>query len=226
MAEALQALGHKVCIYALDKDGTGFDRSLKCDSKLVLAKPAPSNIDGLIQQRIQEFVDYLSQSDLDYDCYHAQDCISANALSILRSRQKIPHFIRTVHHIEDYTSPYLQQCQDRSIREPNICLCVSQYWQKELENRYQIYAPRVINGVNLQRFSAQLDGSEQYLREQLGLDGKPIFLTVGGIEPRKIRSRFYKHFLKYKQIIPRLNWLLLAGLPCLIIRTTAIALWH
>jgi hypothetical protein len=65
-------------------------------------------------------VAYFSQSSETYDCYHAQDCIGANALSRLRQRQLIPHFVRTVHHIEAYNSVYLQQCQERSIRDPTF----------------------------------------------------------------------------------------------------------
>ena len=185
LAEALQALGHQVCVYALDKDGTGFGRLLSCDSRLVAAKPAPADVNGLIRQRIQEFVEDLTQSNLDYDCYHAQDCISANALAVLRAQKIIPHFIRTVHHIEAYHSPYLQDCQDRSIRLATRCLCVSRYWQEALQIQYQIDAPRVINGVNTKTFSAVANGLEPLVKQRLGLTGHPIFLTVGGIEPRK-----------------------------------------
>ena len=185
LAEALQALGHQVCVYALDKDGTGFGRSLSCDTRLVLAQLAPVDIDGLIRQRIQEFVDDLTQSNLDHDCYHAQDCISANALALLKAQQIIPHFIRTVHHIEEYQSSYLQDCQDRSIRAATCCLCVSRHWQEALQTQYQIDAPRVINGVNTQTFSTVANGLEASVKERLELTGDPIFLTVGGIEPRK-----------------------------------------
>lgn len=185
LAEALHNLGHQVCIYALCKDGQGFDYPLSCDYKLIPAQSAPTEIDALIRQRIQEFVDYLSQTKQIYDCYHAQDCISANALAILVKRQQIPHFVRTIHHIEDYSSPYLQQCQERSIREANLCLCVSKHWQSELNKLYKIPTPRVINGVNLKRFSAILNGSESALKARCGLLGSPIYLTVGGIEPRK-----------------------------------------
>jgi len=194
LAEALQALGHHVCVYALDKDGKGFDRDLSCEYQNIPAQPAPTDIDALIGQRIQEFVDYLSESDQTYDYYHAQDCISANALAILRQRQEIPHFIRTVHHIEDFSSPYLQQCQDRSIREPDLCLCVSDRWQSELQQQYKINAPRVINGVNTKRFSPILDGSESILKQRLGLDGSPIYLSVGGIEPRKNSIKLLQAF--------------------------------
>lgn len=185
LAEALHAIGHTVCIVALDKDGAGFDRAVSCDVKLIPAQPAPDDIDALIQQRIQEFVDFFSQSSDRYDCYHAQDCIGANALAILRERGQIPHYIRTVHHIEDYNSFYLQACQERSIRDPDLCLCVSTRWQTELQQRCQIHAPRVINGVNTQRFLTTPDGLEQSLKEQWGLNGHPLYLTVGGIEPRK-----------------------------------------
>ncbi|NJN88300.1 MAG: glycosyltransferase, partial [Leptolyngbyaceae cyanobacterium SL_7_1] len=140
LAEALHHLGHQVCVYALDKDGTGFDYALSCDYQPVPAYPAPSNTDQLIQQRIQEFVDDLSTSKRRFDCYHAQDCISANALAQLVQQRKIPAFIRTVHHIEDYNSPYLQQCQDRSIRDAALCLCVSQQWQLALQQQYQIFS--------------------------------------------------------------------------------------
>ncbi len=198
LASALQALGHQVCIFALDKDGSGFEQHLSCDFQLIPAQPAPQEIDLLIKQRIQEFVDYLSDhsqnSRLDYDIYHAQDCISANALAILRSQQIIPHFIRTIHHIEDYNSPYLQNCQDRSIREASLCLCVSDSWQEQIQNHYQIHAPRVINGINISRFSNQKDGSEDSLKQHFGLTGSPIYLTVGGIEPRKNSINLLKAF--------------------------------
>ena len=184
LAEALQDLGQQVCVYALDKDGTGFYRSLRCPYELVPAQPIIGGIDALIEQRIQEFVDYLSARSLTYDCYHAQDCISANALDRLKQNKQIPHFIRTVHHIEDFNSPYLQDCQEKSIRHPDMKLCVSAKWQVELREKYQIEAPRVTNGVNSQRFFPSRDGSNA-LKSQLGIDGWPVYLTIGGIEPRK-----------------------------------------
>ncbi len=195
LAAALQSLGHEVCVYALAKDGVGFDRSLTFEVKLVPAQPAPASMDALIQQRTQEFVDYLTREYLDnqsnpqadpaYNCYHAQDCISANALLVLKKAAIIPHVVRTVHHVEDYTSPYLRQCQDRSIREPDLRLSVSQYWQDKLQQDYGIFAPRVINGVNTQLFSSQATGIESEIQTKWQLTGQPIYLTVGGIEPRK-----------------------------------------
>jgi glycosyltransferase-like protein len=211
LAEALYHLGHQVCIYALDKDGKGFDYPLSCDYHPIPAQPAPKEIDALIRQRIQEFVEYLTQSHQIYDCYHAQDCISANALAILRQQRQIPHFIRTVHHIEDYSSPYLQQCQDRSIREADLCLCVSKQWQIELEKQYQISAPRVINGVDLWRFSPILSGLEPVLKERWGLHGSPIYLTVGGIEPRKNSIRLLQAFGQVLKDYPNAQLVIAGG---------------
>ncbi len=185
LAAALAGLGHHVCVFALDKDGRGFEQPPPCAVQLVPAAPAPQDIDALIQQRIQEFVDFLAQCPEQFDLYHAQDCIGANALLKLRQRQPISHIVRTVHHVEDYRSPYLQQCQDKSIHQPDLCLCVSDRWQQTLQTDYGITAPRVVNGVNLERFSAHLSGAEVTLKQRYGLSGSPIYLTVGGIEPRK-----------------------------------------
>ncbi|XHX81271.1 MAG: MSMEG_0565 family glycosyltransferase [Stenomitos frigidus ULC029] len=168
-------------------------------------------MDALIQQRIQEFVAYFSQSSASYDCYHAQDCIGANALSCLRQLQRIPHFVRTVHHIEAYNSVYLQQCQERSIRDPDLCLCVSDRWQRALQQQYQIDAPRVSNGVNTQRFTARLDGSEPSLGGQLGLNGSPLYLTVGGIEPRKNSLILLQAFSQLRVTHPHAQLIIAGG---------------
>lgn len=211
LAEALHQLGHQVCVYALDKDGKGFDYPLSCECQLIPAQAAPSETDALIRQRIQEFVAYLSQSELAYDCYHAQDCISANALSSLVQHQKIPDFVRTVHHIEDYSSPYLQQCQERSIYAADLCLCVSDRWQTELQKHYQIDAPRVLNGVNLQRFSPVKNGLEQQFQQQWNLSSSPTYLTIGGIEPRKNSIRLLQAFAQVLQDYPKAQLVIAGG---------------
>lgn len=211
LANALHAQGHHVCVYALDKDGQGFDWPLKCDRSLILAQPASSAIDDLIQQRIQEFVQHFQQSAAEYDIYHAQDCISANALAQLKQQGRISRFVRTVHHVEDFASPYLQQCQDRSIRQPDRCLCVSDRWQTALQQDYGITAPRVINGINTQRFSAMPNGQEADLKQRYGLNGAPIYLTVGGIEPRKNSLRILEAFAKVLTALPKAQLVIAGG---------------
>lgn len=211
LAEALHKLGNTVCVYALDKDGQGFDYPLSCVCELIPAKPASTDIDQLIKQRIQEFVDYLGQKELSYDCYHAQDCLSANALAILREKGKIKHFFRTVHHIEDYTSPYLQQCQDRSIHEADLCFCVSDRWQKELQQQYNIHAARVVNGVNIQRFTSDANSLDNNFKRSLGLNSSPVYLTVGGIEPRKNSICLLQAFADVLNVYPNAQLVIAGG---------------
>ncbi len=210
LAEALHQLGQDVCVYALNKDGKGFDYPLSCWARLIPTQPASAGTDALIQQRIQEFVDYLNPV-ADHDIYHAQDCLSANALAILRQQGRVPHMIRTIHHIDEFQSSYLQACQERSIREADLCLCVSDYWQLELQRQYQIDAPRVLNGVNLARFSPQPDGTESALKRRLGLHGSPIFLTIGGVEPRKNSINLLKAFALVRKDFPTAQLVIAGG---------------
>jgi glycosyltransferase-like protein len=223
LAEALHHLGHEVCIYALNKQDTaknsqdknqGFDRPLSCTVQLIPAGYATGDIDRLIQQRIQEFVGFFANKPLTYDCYHAQDCISANALLKLRHQGQIPHFIRTVHHIDEFSSPYLQACQEKSIVEPDQCLCVSAHWQAQLLRQYSIKAPRVINGVDRDRFAPlNLEDSEAVLdlKQRLNLSGSPIYLTVGGIEPRKNSIALLQAFAQALTNFPQAQFVIAGG---------------
>jgi glycosyltransferase-like protein len=224
LANALHRLGHTVCVYALDKEAGQSPqpetpaaiartphRRLDCPVQLIPARPAPDHIDGLIQQRIQEFVEAFSPRQDRYDIYHAQDCIGANALVQLKERGEVNHVVRTVHHVEDYESIYLQQCQDKSIRLPDLCLCVSDRWQQALQQDYGITAPRVVNGVDQQRFSPQRDGSEAALKTAYGLTGQPIYLTVGGIEPRKNSIRLLEAFAQVRSQQPQAQLVIAGG---------------
>ncbi|WP_218081676.1 MSMEG_0565 family glycosyltransferase [Anthocerotibacter panamensis] len=208
VAEALQQWGHQVTVYALDKDGGGFYRPVNCPVQLVPTRPLAVPIEQVVEQRIQEFITYFEHASETYDCYHAQDCISANALAFLRQQGRIPHFLRTVHHIDDFTSPYLQRCQDTSIREPDCCLCVSDHWQAALFQQYQVRALRVSNGVDSARFSSTLKAD---LRLALGLRGWPIYVTVGGIEPRKNSLVLLQAFIKILKRYPKAQLVIAGG---------------
>ena len=233
LAEALQTEGHQVCVYALDKDNIGFHRPLQCPSKLIPTKPAADRqlllqrkqnyfsgnienrdldpVDSLIKQRIQEFIDYLAQETEQYDIYHSQDCISANALKVMRDRGMIPHFMRTVHHIDNFNSRYLQECHDRSILEPDLCLCVSIYWQQQLQQQYKIDAPVIINGVDTRKFSPQVNGKEAELKQRLGIKGNPVYLTIGGIEPRKNSLKLLQAFSEVLKTYPQAQLIIAGG---------------
>ncbi|MEM7594045.1 MAG: MSMEG_0565 family glycosyltransferase [Cyanobacteria bacterium P01_A01_bin.83] len=211
LAEALQDLGQEVCIYALAKDNLGFHRPVKCPTKLVPTKPAPESIDELIKQRIQEFIDYLILEVAQYDIYHSQDCISANALKILRDQGVIANFIRTAHHIDEFNSFYLQQCHDRSIVEPDLCLCVSNYWQQQLQQQYGVGAPVIINGINLDKFDRNQNGLETELKQRLGIRDNPVYLSIGGIEPRKNSLKLLEAYAQVLKIYPQAQLVIAGG---------------
>ncbi|MEM1250971.1 MAG: MSMEG_0565 family glycosyltransferase [Cyanobacteria bacterium P01_H01_bin.21] len=210
LAQALAELGHHPYVFALDKDGQGFHRVTPFKTCAIPAAPCDAGLDQLIQQRIAEFVDFFQVHLEHYDIYHAQDCLSANALAILKQQGHISHFVRTVHHIEEFKSPYLQDCQEKSIYQPDRCLCVSDIWQKALADTYDIQAHRVINGVN-GRFSTQPDGSETALANAYSLQGGPIYLTVGGIEPRKNSINLLKAFYQVLQQQPQAQLIIAGG---------------
>jgi glycosyltransferase-like protein len=211
LATALQQLGHRPTVFALDKEGEGFNRWLPFKTHLVPAAPCLGGIDQLIHQRMGEFVSFFEQHPETYDIYHAQDCLSANALAWLRDQGRIPHFVRTVHHLENFQSPYLQACQERSITQPDYCLCVSQVWQAALNQQYGIEAHRVVNGVNRDRFSPQPTGAEASLAKALGLGSGPVYLTVGGIEPRKNSINLLKAFLQVHRQHPSAQLVIAGG---------------
>ncbi|MBD0267919.1 MAG: MSMEG_0565 family glycosyltransferase [Cyanobacteria bacterium Co-bin8] len=211
LARALKTLGHRPSILALDKDGQGFGRALSFEAYSVPANPCEGGVDALIRQRIEEFVNYFERHGTDYDIFHAQDCIGANALALLRQQGRIPHFVRTVHHVEAFASPYLRDCQDRSIRLPDRCLCVSQFWQEALWADYGIRTERVFNGVDTLRFSPIPDGTEGALAASLGLKGGPTYLTVGGIEPRKNSIRLLQAFAQVLKRLPEAQLVIAGG---------------
>ena len=211
LAEALIKLGHEVWVYGLSKDGDTFDRDFSGHICLIPAQTASIEMDALIRQRIQDFVDYLSQYPPHCDIYHAQDCLSANALATLRQQKIIPHFVRTIHHIEDYSSIYLQQCQDKSIQEADLCVSVSDRVEEEVKQVYDIQAPRVINGVNPNHFSIFSNEIKTSLKQRLRMTGSPIYLTVGGVEPRKNSINLLLAFALVKKTIPNAQLVIAGG---------------
>jgi glycosyltransferase-like protein len=93
--------------------------------------------------------------------------------------------VRTVHHVDEFTTPALIECQRRSITEPDRVLVVSRHWQDLLARDFGVKAAIVPNGVDAERFAAPGRVSPEALRKRAGLDGDFVYLTVGGLEPRK-----------------------------------------
>jgi glycosyltransferase-like protein len=93
--------------------------------------------------------------------------------------------VRTVHHVDDFTTPAIVECQRQAILEPDHLIVVSDHWRRVLRHDYGVAADVVRNGVDLERFSRSPASGRQALRARVGAEHRPLFLTVGGIEPRK-----------------------------------------
>jgi glycosyltransferase-like protein len=98
-----------------------------------------------------------------------------------------------VHHVDDFITPALVECQRRSILDPDRVLVVSRTWQQRLADEYGVKADVVTNGVDVDRFGADpAPGVSADLRARAGAEGRFLILTVGGIEPRKGTDHLFR----------------------------------
>jgi glycosyltransferase involved in cell wall biosynthesis len=95
--------------------------------------------------------------------------------------------VRTVHHVDDFTTPVLISCQRKAILEPDRVSVVSKQWQRILRADYGVESVVVPNGVDLGRFPRIPPASRVELRARIGITDERtfLFLAVGGVEPRK-----------------------------------------
>jgi glycosyltransferase-like protein len=93
--------------------------------------------------------------------------------------------VRTVHHIDDFTTAALIECQRRAVVEPDHLVVVSEDWRTRLQSEYGLSATVIHNGVDAGRFPPIGRARRDAVRRGLGLSDRFTFLAVGGIEPRK-----------------------------------------
>jgi len=184
LAEALGDRGHEVELWALSADGAGFFRAPRVTARLVPVERRPGED---VEARILRYAATLAEglrAAGPADVHHAEDCLSARSLLALRAEGRIPAVVRTVHHVDDFGSPVLRECQRASIEDVDHCICVSRHWAAALERDHGVGADVIPNGVNAARFAGcPLGRAEAGAR--LGWGARPAVLAVGGIEPRK-----------------------------------------
>ena len=214
IAEGLAGRGHDVCAAALAQPGETFFRATSAEVATHIVEHVPT--EPVFDERILAMVDAYREglrpllADGAFDVVHAQDCISANAALDLRDEGVIDHVVRTVHHVDDFISPSLIACQDRSILTPDLVLCVSQPWIERLADEFGVAARLVRNGVDRARFRAPRDAAERAAdRAALGLGDRLTVLTVGGIEPRKGSLTLLEGFAELRVLAPQRDPLLL-----------------
>lgn len=171
-------------------------------------------IDEKVERYIKTYSEFLISQAKDYDIYHAEDCVSANALLNLRKLGLIKFLVRTVHHLDDFTSQSLIDCQIRSIIEPDYLITVSRFWEKEVLSRYTLAPTLIHNGVDIERFEDK-GFSQERAKEDFSVSGYKVMLSIGGIEPRKntlTSLRAFKIASRYfKTKNERLVWLIGGG---------------
>ncbi len=211
VSEALTRRGHEVELFALAREGETLYRPTRVPLNLVRHVPLDAPFDEKIQAMLEAYTEGLRPLLTGYDVIHSQDCLSANAALALRDEGSIDHVIRTVHHVDDFTSPSLVECQDRSILAPDHVLCVSQPWVERLARDFGVRAGLVANGVDPRRFRPPRDRAERASARRLaGLGDRFAVLTVGGIEPRKGSLTLLEGFALLRERVPD-ALLLIAG---------------
>lgn len=180
LAEALAACGEDVTVWGLGRAGdTGFFRPVDPAVRTMIV-PSPPAEDDFGRRVVASITALAAGVDTrGADVVHAQDCISANA---------VPDCIRTVHHIDAFTTPQLVECHERAIRTPIAHVCVSKAVAAELSAGWGVQASVIPNGVDAERFAAAAgDAPAAVVARSAWRDhiGRPYVLAVGGIEPRK-----------------------------------------
>lgn len=177
LAEALAANGQDVTVWSLGRGGdAGFFRAVAPAVGVRIVPfpdgPPGESVGDRILRSIAVLRDAFAPLSDAYDIVHAQDCISANAAG---------RCVRTVHHLDHFTTPELAACHQRAIVEPYAHVCVSRSVADELAAGWGLKAEVIPNGVAYQRFAATDPAARSRWKERLGR----YVLTVGGIEPRK-----------------------------------------
>lgn len=187
LAEALHLQGVPVHLVALGDPAEGLFRPTRVPHTVL---PAPSKAGTTLEQRVFAAIDTLAEGLVGlagpFDLLHAQDCIAARAAARIRDAGAPVTVVRTVHHVDDFTTQALVDCQRLAISEPDRVLVVSEQWRRILREQFGRDAEVVPNGVDPVRFERPPEGVLAALRERLGAtDGRFVFLSVGGVEPRK-----------------------------------------
>ena len=201
LAEALAAAGHDLTVWTLGHGG-GFYRDVdpRVRTRVV---PFPEREGEGVGPRILRSIDLLAAelrpAGGAYDVVHAQDCISANAAL----RAGLP-FLRTVHHLDDFTTPELAGCHERAIVAPAAHVCVSAAVAAELAHRWGVHATVIPNGVDADRFAA---ADPAPWRARLGR----YVLAVGGIEPRKGSIELVEAYSRLRRRLPDVRLVIAGG---------------
>ena len=186
LAEALHRLGVDVHVLTLGSPAEPLFRETDVPHTVL---PGPTKAGTTLDERVFRSIDTLADGLAGlaprFDVLHAQDCIAARAAARVRDAGASVVVVRTVHHVDDFTTQALVDCQRAAIEEPDAVLVVSEQWRAILRAEYGRDAQVVPNGVDPARFPEPPADAVAGLRDRIGAGGRFVFLAVGGVEPRK-----------------------------------------
>ncbi|MEO9014742.1 MAG: MSMEG_0565 family glycosyltransferase [Terrimesophilobacter sp.] len=185
LAEAMVEEHMSVQVVSLGDQAQGFFRPVAAPYHLITAPTHKDTLDERVFASIDALEHGLREIAGDFDIFHTQDCISARAAARVRDAGADIRVVRTVHHVDDFTTAVLVNCQRQAILEPDRLVVVSQDWHRRLADEYGKDSVVIHNGVDAGRFSPIAPERIASLRHEFGLAGRFVFLAVGGIEPRK-----------------------------------------
>jgi len=185
LAEALHADGMDVHLVTLGDPQVGLSSRTTVPHTVL---PGPSHAGTTLDERVFAAIDTLQKGLTPlaqrFDVLHTQDCIAARAAARVRDAGARVAVVRTVHHVDDFTTQALVDCQRAAITEPDRVLVVSEQWRGILRDEYGRAATVVPNGVDPRRVAAPAVSRVAALRAQVP-PRRFVFLGVGGVEPRK-----------------------------------------
>jgi glycosyltransferase-like protein len=226
LARALAALGLRVDVLAPLEPGQTLFRGLPASDRapaaggsvrfhpLPMAHPAGSDLRDQVAARIDALTDalprWLAGPGQGVQLLHAQDSLNGQALA--RLRPALP-WLRTVHHLDDFSDPDLAAWQDGAWRQADAVACVSGAWVTRLQALRRLTlcgtppVHRVYNGVDLTRFALPSEANQSADAQALaalGLDpvATPLVLAVGGVEARKNSARLLAAFARLRHEVP------------------------
>ncbi|GGF92778.1 glycosyl transferase family 1 [Rhodococcoides trifolii] len=201
LAEALARAGCDVTLWSLARGGDeGFYRAVD-PAVTVRLVPFPSIEDETVSDRILRSISVMAAAfdRSGADVVHAQDCITANAVG---------ECIRTIHHLEHFTTPALAECHEKAIVQPYARICVSRAVADEVRAGWG-YEPTVIpNGVDAKRFVA---GARSPLVDRWRTRFGRYVLAVGGIEPRKGSLDLLESYALLQKRLPEVSLVFAGG---------------
>jgi glycosyltransferase-like protein len=199
LAEVLHRQGVDVHLVALGDPAVGLFRPTEVPHTVL---PSPTTAGTTLDERVFAAIDTLTvglRGLVDrFDVLHAQDCIAARAAARVRDGGAPVTVVRTVHHVDDFTTQALIDCQRAAVVEPDRVLVVSEQWRRILRDEYGRQAEVVPNGVDLDRFAPVPDELRSALRARVPA-GRFLFLAVGGVEPRKGTVHAFRALARLKR---------------------------